>query len=284
MKIIASDMDGTLLNSKSILSEENLKAIKYAIDKGIKFIIATGRGYEDIKPMLEEWGLKCPCILMNGAEFRDEEGNILETINMEKNQVKDILNTINKWNLVNEIYTNKGFFTPNTEEEVFTGMAYRVMNFEKNLTFEEAYEKGKTHYHLNRLKPIENLDEFLASDVEIRKIISFHYEESYVKKVKEEILKFKNLAVLSSFVTNIEITNIEAQKGIILAKVAEKLNIPKDEVMIFGDGLNDYSLFTEFKNSFAMENAVDEIKNIATYITDTNDNNGVAKGIYKMIK
>ena len=54
--------------------------------------------------------------------------------------------------------------------------------------------------------------------------------------------------------------------------------------MVLGDSFNDYSMFTEFKNSFAMENAIDEIKEIAAYITDSNDNSGVAKAIYKMIE
>ena len=85
----------------------------------------------------------------------------------------------------------------------------------------------------------------------------------------------------STFPTNIEINSIDAQKGIILAKVIEKIGIKKDEVIVLGDSYNDYSMFTEFKNSFAMANAVDEIKEIATYITDTNYNDGVAKAIYQ---
>jgi hypothetical protein len=76
---------------------------------------------------------------------------------------------------------------------------------------------------------------------------------------------------------------MDAEKGKILAKVAQKLNIKKDEVVVLGDGLNDYSMFTEFQNSFAMGNAVDEIKEVAKYITDINVNFGVAKAIYRIL-
>ena len=62
------------------------------------------------------------------------------------------------------------------------------------------------------------------------------------------------------------------------------MGIKKDEVMVLGDSFNDYSMFTEFTETVAMENAVPEIKAIAKYITDTNDNCGVAKAIFKVIE
>lgn len=94
----------------------------------------------------------------------------------------------------------------------------------------------------------------------------------------------KGIAVSSSFRDNIEITDITAQKGIILAKVAEKMGFERDEVLVLGDSFNDYSMFTEFKESVAMGNAIPEIKEIAKYITDTNDNLGVAKAIYRVLE
>ena len=102
--------------------------------------------------------------------------------------------------------------------------------------------------------------------------------------MKNTISKIEGLAVSSSFVDNIEITDHSAQKGLILAKVSKEMGIKKDEVMVLGDSFNDYSMFTEFTETVAMENAVPEIKAIAKYITDTNDNCGVAKAIFKVIE
>lgn len=82
---------------------------------------------------------------------------------------------------------------------------------------------------------------------------------------------------------NIEITDINAQKGIILEKVTKKMGIDKKDVMILGDSFNDYSMFEIFEESVAMENAISEIKKIAKYITDTNENHGVAKAIYNVL-
>ena len=69
IKLIASDMDGTLLNSNHKISKENLEAIKKAEEMGVKFAIATGRIYEDVEPLLKENGIKCQCIVLNGGEY-----------------------------------------------------------------------------------------------------------------------------------------------------------------------------------------------------------------------
>jgi hydroxymethylpyrimidine pyrophosphatase-like HAD family hydrolase len=120
--------------------------------------------------------------------------------------------------------------------------------------------------------------------MEIRKFVAFHNNIELITKMKKIIGKLEGIAVSSSFRDNIEITHITAQKGIILAKVAEKMGFKRDEVLVLGDSFNDYSMFTEFTESVAMGNAVPEIKEIAKYITDTNDNLGVAKAIYKVLE
>ncbi|MDF2564540.1 MAG: HAD-superfamily hydrolase, subfamily [Massilibacillus sp.] len=93
----------------------------------------------------------------------------------------------------------------------------------------------------------------------------------------------EGLTVSSSFVTNIEINDMNATKGRILAKVAEKMGIGKEEIAILGDSSNDYSMFAELPNSFAMENALLEIKKAAKYITASNVDHEVAKAIYHIL-
>ena len=88
IKLIASDMDGTLLNDDHMISDENLKAIRKAQEMGRHFTIVTGRDYGAVKSYLEECNLKCECILSNGAEYRDVNGNVIESVYMNKNSVK----------------------------------------------------------------------------------------------------------------------------------------------------------------------------------------------------
>ena len=284
IKLIASDMDGTLLNEKHKIDKETVVAIKKAEEAGIIFAISTGREYDTVEPLLKENNIKCQCVLMNGAEYRDEEGNILEEINIEQEIATKIIHILQKEKVSARIFTNKGIYTTDTKEEALKEMVYRTLSFNPSFTQEEALEFAKVQPYFVNLNYISNLDEFLKSDMEIRKFVAFHSNIELINKMKKIIGELANIAVSSSFRDNMEITHITAQKGIILAKVAEKMGFKRDEVLVLGDSFNDYSMFTEFTESVAMGNAIPEIKEIAKYITDTNDNLGVAKAIYKVLE
>ncbi|WP_462392675.1 HAD family hydrolase, partial [Clostridium cadaveris] len=90
IRIIASDMDGTLLNNKHDIDEETVEAIRKAEEAGIIFAISTGREYDSVKGILEKHNIKAQCVLSNGAEYRDEEGNILDVININEEAAKKI--------------------------------------------------------------------------------------------------------------------------------------------------------------------------------------------------
>ena len=284
IKVIASDMDGTLLNGRHEISNENIEAIKIAENKGIKFVIVTGREYESVKPLIEASGLRCQCILMNGAEYRDEDGNILESININKKRFIQIVDILKNDGGSILLYTNDGIYTTSTKEEAFKSVVTNIQTFENGVSYEEALEKAKTHPNFTKLKYIEDINKFSESDVEVRKILTFNNDLDKIVERKKQLSEIEDLAVSSSFYTNLEITNISAQKGIILGKFADNNGIPRDEIMVLGDSFNDYSMFTEFNLSFAMGNAIPEIKEVAKYITDTNDNAGVAKAIYNAIE
>ena len=283
IKLIASDMDGTLLNSDHKISKESLEAIKKSQEMGVHFAIATGRIYSDVEPFLKEHGIECECIVMNGAEYRDKDGNILGTIEIDKNKAAEIFDMIKKNDISSEIYTSHGLYTIDTKEKALIQTAYRVQVFNPGTSFEDAIGLAKKHSHFTELNYINNIEEFLNSNIKIGKFVTFYNHEETTRIVKEKLENIQGLAILSTFTKNIEINNINAQKGVILSKVAQKMGIKKDEVMVIGDSFNDYSMFIEFENSYAMENAIPEIKEIAKYITDTNNNDGVAKAIYKCL-
>lgn len=284
IKLIASDMDGTLLNEKHKIDEETVIAIRKAEEAGIVFAISTGREYDNVKPLLDENNIKCQCVLMNGAEYRDEEGNILEEINIDQKVAFKIINILQKEKVSARIFTNKGIFTTDTKEEALKEMTYRTLSFEPKLSYEEAEKLAKVQPYFTQLKYITNLEEFFSSDIEVRKFVAFHSDLEIINRMKKVVGEIQDIAVSSSFKDNIEVTHITAQKGIILAKVAEKMGFEREEVLVLGDSFNDYSMFKEFSESVAMGNAIPEIKEIAKYITDTNDNLGVAKAIYKVLE
>ena len=284
IKLIASDMDGTLLNDDHMISEENLKAIRKAQEMGRHFTIVTGRDYGAVESYLKECNLKCECILSNGAEYRDVNGNVIESVYMNKNSVKIVFDILNKAGLCIQLMTNNGSYITNKESDK-KAIIDRFKLFNPKMT-EDEVEKFVEKFHIERgMKYIDDVYEILESNVEILKIVTFDNDEELIAKLKEELRKnTADLAVASTFSNDIEISDIEAQKGLILAKTIKKMGIDKSEVIVLGDSFNDYSMFTEFENSYAMENAIPEIKEIAKYITDTNNNDGVAKAIYKALE
>ena len=284
IKLIASDMDGTLLNDNHMISEENLKAIRKAQEMGRHFTIVTGRDYGAVKSYLEECNLKCECILSNGAEYRDVNGNIIESVYMNKESVKIAFDILSEAGLCIQLMTNNGSYITNKESDK-KAIIDRFKLFNPTMT-EEEVKNFVAKFHKERgMKEIDNIYEILESNVEVLKIVTFDNDEKLIAELKEKLREnASDLAVASTFSNDIEISDIEAQKGLILAKTIKKMGIDKSEVIVLGDSFNDYSMFTEFENSYAMENAIPEIKEIAKYITDTNNNDGVAKAIYKALE
>ena len=283
IKLIASDMDGTLLNNNHDIDKETVEAIRKAEEAGIIFAISTGREYESVKPILDKHNIKAQCILSNGAEYRDEEGNILDKVNINEESAKRVIDILEKNNLSARIFTNKGVFTTSTREEALKEVMYRTMSFNPDLSEDEAREISENLGFFIGLQYIEDINKFFEEGIEIRKFVAFNKDIDLIDKMKKVISEIEGLAISSSFIDNIEITDINAQKGIILEQVAVKMGIDREEVMILGDSFNDYSMFEIFEETVAMENAIPEVKAVAKYITDTNDNLGVAKAIYNVL-
>lgn len=283
IRLIASDMDGTLLNDKHDIDKETVEAIRKAEEAGIIFAISTGREYDSVKGILAKHNIKSQCVLSNGAEYRDEEGNILDVVNINEKTSKKIINILNESKLSARIFTNKGVFTTSTREEALQEVVFRTMTFNKGITEEEARKIAEKQGFFTCLKYIDDVEKFFEDGIEVRKFVAFHKDEELIDNMKDIISKIPGLAISSSFRDNIEITDAKAQKGIILEKVAKKMSIDPKEVMILGDSFNDYSMFEIFEESVAMKNAIPEVKAIAKYITDSNDNFGVAKAIYNVL-
>ncbi|AIY78733.1 Cof-type HAD-IIB family hydrolase [Clostridium botulinum] len=283
IKLIASDMDGTLLNNNHDIDVETVEAIRKAEEAGIIFAISTGREYDSVKGLLDKHNIRCQCILSNGAEYRDEDGNILEVININEKYAKQIIQILDENKLPARIFTDKGVFTTSTREKALQEVVFRTLTFNPNLTEDEAKKMAEKEGFFTSLKYIDDVEKFFEDGIEVRKFVAFHKDVELIDKMKKTVGKLEGLAISSSFDDNIEITDLNAQKGIILEQVAKKMDIDIKDVMILGDSFNDYSMFEIFEESVAMKNAIPEVKEIAKYITDSNDNLGVAKAIYNVL-
>ncbi len=96
IKLIATDMDGTLLNAAHEISQPNIDAIKYAQEQGITVVIATGRAFYEAQAPVADTDLTVPYICLNGAEVRDETFNVMSTSHLNKSLVHKITNVLKR--------------------------------------------------------------------------------------------------------------------------------------------------------------------------------------------
>lgn len=286
IKLIVSDMDGTLFNSNQEISPLNLAAIKEAQKQEVRFMIATGRSMDTLGSTVDKYELNCSFLLMNGAEVRDENRNIISTINIEHSIIGELIQELESRGYIPEYMTNAGAQICGSKEKMELNMGYRMLCLDRNhtMTLEEAIEAGKNSVFMNTLTRNDTLEDMLARNLEIRKIIVFNPEGSVNTQNRIELTEqFPNLSILSSYPENIEINAKSAQKGYGLEKAIQKLGITKEEVAVFGDGLNDLSMFELFPNAFAPENAEMEIKKKAKEIIPSNNDDGVGKKIFELL-
>lgn len=283
IKLIVSDMDGTLLNHDSSISKENLEAIRYAQNKGVQFAIATGRDYSSLKGLLDKHDLKCFSILGNGAQFCSDDGEILSSAYFPKPRFKEVLKIFDDLSVNYMIFAADGFYSTVEPEIVKEAFIDRCMvKFGRK---REDYLDGGVNQDMAcmKLKKIDDLDKFIDSSVDIIKVEAFNNDVSLIERAKEKLKNVKDIAYLSSFDDNVEVTAKAAQKGLILEQVVADLGLQKDEVMVLGDGLNDITMFERFKYSFAMANGNEVIKNMAYRVVDSCVEHGVSQAIYMMI-
>ena len=279
IKLIVSDMDGTLLAHDSSISKGNIEAIS----KGVQFAIATGRDYSSLKGILEAHDLKCFSILGNGAQFCNENGEILSSAYFPKKCFKQVLQIFDELKIHYMIFTANGFYStaePNVVRDAFIDRC--VVQFKRKR--EDYLDDGcNQDMACMKLKKIGDLDDFINSSIDIIKVEAFNNDVSLIEKAKEKLQEIDGIAYLSSFDDNIEVTDKAAQKGLILENVIEELGYSKDEVMVLGDGLNDITLFERFKYSFAPGNANETIKAMAYQVVGACEEDGVSQAIYMML-
>lgn len=284
IKLIATDMDGTLLNAAHEISEENIQAIEYAQSQGITVVIATGRAFYEANTPIAQTDLKLPYICLNGAEVRDESFNISSTSNLNRELIDRITDVLNRESIYYQIYTNIGIYTENPQRDldIYIDIAERAG---QQADVEKIKAGIQKRIDNGTLKVVDNYDKIKDTPGEIvMKILAFDGDLEKIDRVSEELAQSGSLAVSSSSRGNIEITHADAQKGIALQTIADRLKVDMSDVMAIGDNLNDVSMLERAGYSVAMANATDEVKATAKFETESNENSGVGKAIMKLLK
>lgn len=269
-KLIGIDMDGTLLNDKKTINKENIEAIRKAQDKGVKIAICTGRLFTSAKYYSDLIGGKAPVVSANGAYIREKDRDEIiyeATLGVEK--AKKIESIIRNYDFDYYYNTSDSVISPKDYPEEY---GYVVTN--------------KTMPEENRIKLIRSMDidkTIEAAGDSFLKCICMSRDIKALQKVKEELSLLGEFEIVSSGIDNIEIMNKGVTKGRGISVLAAFYNLSSEEVMCIGDNENDLSMIEYAGMGVAMGNASDDVKKFANYVTDTNNNSGVAKAIEKFI-
>ncbi len=269
-RLIAFDLDGTLLDDSKELTAENLGALREAAEHGVVLVPATGRIYPAIPEYLKNLSFIRYYILTNGAYVYDSledkvifKGEIPSELALRCIRYMDSLPVIYDCYQDNQGYMSESMYS--IAERFFPDQPH-MLEMVKRLR-----------------KPVPDLYQFLASNGKgVQKLQMFFMEkdmEQRERQLKTFSSVFPELAATSSVKNNIEINSIDAGKGKALMALAELLKIGREETAAFGDGTNDIEMLKAAGCGIAMENASDEVKSAADIITANNNDSGVAKGI-----
>lgn len=271
IKLIACDLDGTLMTSENKLTRRTVDAIKCVIDRGILFVPCTGRSLSAIDPdIMGIDGIKYS-VVSNGSEIFDIKTKKL--IYSDCIDVELALKVIH----IAESYDN-----------ICPGVFFDSDIFVPRHCYENPLEFGALpsmlEYFKNTRNPVESLSELLrCRNKPVNKIFLMMEDSDLRKELQNILYKIPQICVTSSGPNNIEVLNKTATKGNALNFLSKYLKISPDNMMALGDSPNDEEMLRFVKYSFAMANSSDYTKSIAKYETLSNDKDGVAAAISKYI-
>ena len=284
IKVIASDMDGTLLNNNHVFSEKTIESIQRACEKGIRFMVVTGRNYVSAMQALKDTGLVCDYIVSSGAEIRNPQKEVEMSISLGFDECEYLYEKLKKYPIAIMFCSELLNYMLGTFEEADDGILNYIKYFCETKD-KESLRKTKLYEQMwEKTKVLPDYEALRENNVPVSKMFLVSDHVDMLQEIKAEIEKNGNLAVSSSFINNLEVTDVKAQKGPILKQYIESLGYTMDEVMVLGDSLNDSSMMEmDFGATIAMENADEEIKKLAKYVTKSNEEDGVAYVIDEML-
>jgi Cof subfamily protein (haloacid dehalogenase superfamily) len=282
MQLIAIDLDGTLVDSHDHISNANITAIRKMQDRGVEVTIATGRSYSEVLAVCKEVGISTHVISSNGASVHSRNGRHLSSTTIERQDAMLSLQWLDSHRYYYEVTVDDETYTP----------AYTRQFLQEDIRRTKAANHSGTNMvsfclEMNKvIRPIsivKRYDELFNRTMDCQKIFIFSPDSIRLQAGFTFFEAMRRLNVVSSLDHNIELISKNASKGAGLKVLALALGISLDDTVAVGDNYNDVSMFDTAKYSVAMGNAKEEIKALCTYVTLSNDEDGVAHALDKMI-
>ena len=268
IKLIAFDLDGTMLNDKKELTEENRQALLAAAEKGIHIVPATGRLPMALPSCFQDLPIHYG-IFINGAEVTDlQTGASLGQSLIPWEQAIEVYEYAEQFPIIYDCYMdNKAYMSQ--------AFRYRIPEFALNAHYLKMMWELRT--------TVPELKAYLAQRKQGVQKLQFYFRKDQ-NDLREKLLanwKIPGIEVSTSVPNNLELNNAAGTKGYALKMLADYLGIPIEQTMAFGDGSNDISMLSMAGVGVAMEDHSPYLDEVADYITGSCNESGVAQAIRK---
>ena len=261
-KLVGCDLDDTLLRDDFTISDKNKAVISRAVEKGVKFVVLTGRITVAARKFVEELGLDIPYATFQGAKIIDPvKDEIVYSSELEKEKILDIIRYAEMHNIHINLYDNEKIFVKEKNQwtEFYESFARKVEFVEVGSLVDFDFKSTPKMILIDEREKLDEISE------EIREIIGDDVNMFYSK-------------------TNfLEFTDKNATKGFALKLLADKWGIDRSEVIAIGDNYNDETMLRYAGLGVVVGNAADGMKEISGYIAPSNEEDGVAHVLEKFI-
>ena len=270
IRMVALDLDGTVLNNDRKISDRTIAAFHRAMERGVHIVICTGRVFSSLPKLLFSIDGLEYVITSNGARItrmRDQE------VIYEKLIPRSVTES------VIEAIRGKGYSV-----DAFTdGRAYIDA-----AEYEDMKKNGSTFrtvdYVLSTRKPVEGIFSFMEEHSDRLENISIVFEDlNEMERMRRVLSGIEQISLTRSFENNIEVGGSGTSKASALGVLMEMLGVTEHQLMAAGDSLNDIPMIRMARIGVAVGNAEEAVKAEADYVTDSNQEDGVAKVIEKFV-
>ena len=288
-KLVVIDLDGTMLNSYGVVTNETKEVIKKVEKQGVEVVIASGRPIDSIKEIAKEIESKNYFIAGNGAIIYDiKNDEIIYEKTLSKEKVLEIIKICEENSISYNVYTEK--------EILAASLKYNVLYYHKENLKKEESKRTKINIVKNMYEYVENKKDarYLKITICDENKTVFNSIMKKIKEIKEiEILEVSHMArktikqgteefSISYYYTEISEENVDKWNAIEF--LIKKLNIKKEEVMAIGDNSNDKNMIENAGLGVAMKQGSPNVISIADEVTEGNNEEGVAKILQKYYK
>ena len=261
-----SDLDGTLLDGDGQLSEDSIKRLNRLIDRGLNFTIATARNYDSAYPLLNRLNLKYPIILFNGVYLTElHTGKNIFFSNFISNQIIDKMISMVEPRGINPFIYTYG---------------------EKHTVYYKAINNSGAQNYINSLAGgdrLQKVDKFIFSESELISGFLLIDTDIALEPIYNELRSLYMTELNIYFAPDVSNVGFywlqsfhqKANKGKMLKRMTQYLDIPLSKTVVFGDYLNDLDMFKVSGYAIAMENALPEVKSAAQQVISSNLDQGV---------